>query len=198
MSGRLFDPKNTHKLEDPERLVWMPPRDVVAMLRLRGGMSVADIGPGSGFFTIPFARAVEPSGRVFAVDLQPRMLEILGEKLRESGAPRNIQLVHGAAHETRLEEGTCDLVFMGNVWHELDDAAAFCREAARILRPEGRLAILDWRTDTPHPPGPPPDHRIAAADTAATLGSLGWNAAAPAHVGKYSYLVVAARPAAAR
>ena len=97
MSGKLFDPKNTHKLEDPERLIWMPPQDVVRLLDLRSGMSVADIGPGSGFFTIPFARAVEPAGRVLAVDLQPRMLEILGEKLQQTGSPRNVELVHGAA-----------------------------------------------------------------------------------------------------
>ena len=197
MSGKLFDPKNTHKLEDPERLIWMPPQDVVRLLDLRSGISVADIGPGSGFFTIPFARAVEPAGRVLAVDLQPRMLEILGEKLQQTGSPRNVELVHGAAHETHLEEGSCDLAFLGNVWHELEDPAAFSREAARILRPDGRLAILDWRTDAPHPPGPPLDHRIAATDTAATLNSFGWTVSESTHLWKYNYLIVSSRTTAA-
>jgi len=162
MSERIFNPSNIHKLEDPERLNWLPPQDVIRLLDLTSAMSIADIGAGSGFFALPFARAIEPGGRLFAVDLQPEMLEFLRVKLRSAGSPRNLELVTGEATATNLDDASCDLVFLGNVWHELDDHARVLREMARILRSGGRVAILDWRTDVPNPPGPPAGHRVAA------------------------------------
>jgi ubiquinone/menaquinone biosynthesis C-methylase UbiE len=193
MAGHVFNPKDLHKLEDPERLISMPPEDVVRILGLANGVRVADVGAGSGFFAIPFARAIAPT-RLFAVDLQPEMIEILRAKLAQPGSPRNIELVQGAASATHLEPASCDLVFLGNVWHELEDRQAALRETASILAPGGRAAILDWRTDRPQPPGPPVEHRIAAADAASTLISAGWTVSKTADIGKYSYLIVAAPP----
>jgi len=195
MPGHIFNPKDLHKLEDPARLVSMPPEDVVRILGLTSGLHVADVGAGSGFFAIPFARAIGPA-RLFAVDLQTEMLEILRAKLAQPGAPRNIELVLGAASATHLATASCDLVFLGNVWHELDDRPAALREAARILAPGGRVAILDWRADRPQPPGPPVEHRIAAGEAASTLTSAGWTVSKTADIGQYSYLIVAAPPSA--
>jgi ubiquinone/menaquinone biosynthesis C-methylase UbiE len=192
MSNRIFNPVNIHKLEDPERLIWLPPLDVIRLLKLASGMSVADIGAGSGYFAIPFARTIEPAGRLFAVDLQPEMLEFLGAKLRTSGAPGNLELIAGGATATNLGDACCDLAFLGNVWHELDDQALVLLEMARILRPGGRLAILDWRTDVASPPGPPADHRTGATDTAAVLKGAGWQVLEAVNVGRYSYLIQAA------
>ena len=191
MSEKIFNPRNIHKLEDPERLNWLPPQHVVRLLNLTSGMSIADIGAGSGFFALPFARIIEPDGRLFAVDLQPEMLEFLPAKLRSSASPRNLELIEGEATATNLKDASCDLVFLGNVWHELDDHARVLREMARILRPGGRVSILDWRTDVQNPPGPPACHRIAAADTAAALQIAGWAVLQTTDVGRYSYLVIA-------
>ena len=191
MSEKIFNPRNIHKLEDPERLNWLPPQHVVRLLNLTSGMSIADIGAGSGFFALPFARIIEPDGRLFAVDLQPEMLEFLPAKLRSSASPRNLELIEGEATATNLKDASCDLVFLGNVWHELDDHARVLREMARILRPGGRVSILDWRTDVQNPPGPPACHRIAAADTAAALQIAGWAVLQTPDVGRYSYLVIA-------
>jgi SAM-dependent methyltransferase len=73
---RLFRPERAHKLDDPERLKWLPPEVVVRQLA-HPGLRVADVGAGSGYFALPLAPAVPPGGRVFAVDLQPEMLQIL-------------------------------------------------------------------------------------------------------------------------
>jgi ubiquinone/menaquinone biosynthesis C-methylase UbiE len=173
----------------------MPPEDVMRILGLTSGLRVADVGAGSGFFAIPFARAIAPA-RLFAVDLQPEMLEILRTKLEQPGAPRNIELVRGAASATHLGTASCDLVFLGNVWHELDDRPAALRESARILAPGGRVAILDWRADRPQPPGPPVEHRIAAGEAASTLTSAGWTVSKTADIGQYSYLIAASPPSA--
>lgn len=192
MREKIFNPRDTHKLEDPARLTWLPPQDVVQLLSLSNGTSIADIGAGSGFFAVPFARAIEPDGWLFAVDLQPEMLDFLRAKLRDAASPRNLELIAGEATATNLKDASCDLVFLGNVWHELDDRARVLREAARILRPGGRVAILDWRNDVPQPPGPPRDHRIGEGETASILEALGWGVSLSTTVGQFSYLIVAA------
>ena len=192
MREKIFNPRDTYKLEDPARLTWLPPQDVVQLLSLTNGTSIADIGAGSGFFAVPFARAIEPDGWLFAVDLQLEMLDFLRAKLRDAASPRNLELIAGEATATNLKDASCDLVFLGNVWHELDDRARVLRETARILRPGGRVAILDWRSDVPQPPGPPRDHRIGEGETACILEALGWGVSLSTTVGQFSYLIVAA------
>ena len=188
---RMFRHEHAHMLDDPERQKWLPSAAVLERLGLRPGMRVADIGAGTGYFALPLARAVAPGGQVFAVDVQPEMLQRLRERL-ESGLA--ITLVEGDAEHTTLGDGSVDLVFLANVWHEIDDRDAALAEAARILGPEGRIAILDWRPNVQQPPGPPLDHRIAAPDVEAALRSRAWKVEAPRSVGQFSYLVVAARP----
>ena len=90
---------------------------------------------------------------------------------------------------TTLSSNSVDMVFMANVWHELDDHAATLNEVRRILRPDGWLAILDWRTDVPQPPGPPSDHRISSNVVANLLRENGWLPLHTLHVGTYSYLI---------
>lgn len=189
---RMFRHESAHKLDDPERQKWLPVEPVLQQLALRPGMRVADVGAGTGYFAIPMARAVTPNGEVIAVDVQPQMLERLRARV-EAGLP--ITLVEADAARTTLAAASVDVVFLANVWHEIDDRPAALGEAARVLRPGGKVAILDWRTDVERPPGPPIDHRISADDAAAELGREGWLVEAPERVGTYSYLVVAARRA---
>ena len=169
----------------------MPPDEVIGRLDLKPGMVVADIGAGTGFFALPFARAVAPAGMVWAVDLQPAMLKILEEKLQREGAPDNIGLREGQAVDTGLPDGRCDLAFLGNIWHELDEPGTVLAELRRILRPGGRVAILDWRTDVPYPPGPPSEHRVAPSETEVRLRGDDWRNVSFRDLGQYSYLLVA-------
>jgi ubiquinone/menaquinone biosynthesis C-methylase UbiE len=156
-------------------------------------MNIADIGAGTGYFAIPLARAVGPHGKIYAVDLQHEMLNLLGKKLEQPDIPRNIELLEGDASNTTLASKCVDLVLIANVWHELDDRKAALRETARILRSNGALAILDWRPDMSSPPGPPAGHRLAAADVVQFLLEIDWTASPPINIGRYSYFV-AARP----
>jgi ubiquinone/menaquinone biosynthesis C-methylase UbiE len=198
MHERIFKPSEVQKLEDPERLKWLPPGDVIKALSLRPGMVVADIGAGSGYFAIPIAHAVAPeegsgsqaAGHVFAVDMQEEMLAILRQKLAQPGMPDSVRLVHGSAAETKLPGASCDVVLLANVWHELEKPDEAAREAARILRTGGTLAILDWRPDVTRPPGPPLEHRISPQSVKGTLGMDGWSCLHSASVGDYSYLLV--------
>jgi ubiquinone/menaquinone biosynthesis C-methylase UbiE len=187
----MFDPASAHKLEDPERLTWLPPGEVLARLGLRSGETVADIGAGTGYFAIPIAREIGPSGKVVAVDAQAEMLALLRRKLDGPEAPRNIEAVEGDAVRTGLPDDGCDLVLLANLWHELPDGGAALREADRILRPGGRLAILDWRPDVEQPPGPPLDHRVTAEQVVHQLEHGGWSLHYRGDAGRYHYLLLA-------
>jgi len=187
--GHLFDPKHIHKLEDPERLKWLPVDSVLERLNLRPGMVVADVGAGTGFFAIPIARRISPGGQVVAVDSQDAMLSYLRTKLADKGLP--IELVKAEAGSLTLADDSADIVFLANVWHEIDDRAAAAREARRVLHKGGNLAVLDWRPECPSPPGPPVDHRISAAQVRTELSSLGFSVPEAVNVGEYSYLILA-------
>ena len=191
MGHKTFDVSRAARLDDPERLRWMPVDLAAKMLGLTQGMHIADVGAGTGYFAAPFARVAGPQGKVWAVDMQPGILEILRGKLAQPGAPGNIEARAGTASATGLPGASCDLAFFANVWHELEDPRAALQEAARILKPGGRLAILDWRPDVERPPGPPLDHRIAASAVQASLVTAGWRDVETRAFSKYSYLITA-------
>lgn len=188
MHERRFNPAHAHRLENPERLRWLPPEQIVAALQIHPGAIVADIGAGTGYFALPLARAVGPAGKIIAVDAQHEMLALLGKKL-DAPELAHVELVHAEAHETTLRAGSCALVFLANIWHEFDDREAVLREAKRILQPGGRVAILDWRTDVEPETGPPLDHRIAAADAENELRQAGFAPLGSARLWPHSWLV---------
>jgi len=183
---RMFHYHHAQRLDDPERRKWLPEKDVLDRLALTQAMTVADIGAGTGYFALPIVRAVS---RVYAVDMQPEMLEILGARVE--GLP--IEVVHGEATKTTLRDACVDLALLANVWHELDDHAAALAEMARILRPNGRVAILDWRPDVDPVAGPPLEHRIAPEKIEAQLRGGAWRVESSAPVGAYHHLIVAKR-----
>jgi ubiquinone/menaquinone biosynthesis C-methylase UbiE len=191
---RTFQARDAAKLDDPSRLAYLPTDDAVATLGLIPGMVIADIGAGTGYFSIPFARRIGPLGRVFAVDMQPEMLQLLDAKLEATAERGGIELVEGTASETHLPDSSCDLAFLANIWHELDDREPVLAEAARILRAGGRIAILDWRLDVSGPPGPPAEHRVSRAEVESLLAQCRWTVEHSSTFGSYNYIVVARTP----
>ena len=183
---RMFHHHHAQKLDDPERRKWLPEKDVLDRLALQPDMSVADIGAGTGYFALPIARVV---ARVYAVDMQPEMLEMLRSRI--GALP--IETVTGEATKTMLNDASVDVALLANVWHELDDHDAALAELSRVLRPGGRVAILDWRPDTDPENGPPPDHRIAPEKIEARLRANGWHIESSAPVGAYHQLIIAAQ-----
>ncbi|MDD5542554.1 MAG: methyltransferase domain-containing protein [Acidobacteriia bacterium] len=189
MSDRRFKPTEAYKLEDPERLIWLPPSEVLAHMNLQPGMVVADLGAGTGYFSIPISRAVGPRGQVFAVDVEQEMLDKLKTKLTGPDAPTNLHLQLGEAAATHLADHMADRVLIANVWHEIDDEVATLREVERLLRASGQLLILDWRPDVDRPPGPPLEHRIAPEQVTHSLMKRGWKVDESGYIGRYSYFV---------
>ena len=187
---RRFSASQAHRLDDPARHEWLPPDEVLAALDAQPGQTVADVGAGTGYFALPLAHAVGPTGKVYAVDSQAEMLGHLLEKLGPS-IPAPVELVHAEADHTNLPDSSCDLWLLANLWHEIEDCAAAVREAHRALRPSGHIAILDWRPDVERIAGPPLEHRLAPAHAIEHLRAEGFDAIAESTVGLYSWLVMA-------
>lgn len=188
MHDRRFNASLAYRLDDLARLLWLPPDEVIAALGVHSGAAVADIGAGTGYFTLPLARAVGPRGKLWAVDAQAEMLSLLQQKL-DAATHSNVEPVIAEADSTGLPDAICTLVFLANVWHEFEDRHAVLRETRRILIPGGRVAILDWRPDVEPIHGPPLEHRCALSDTLREMRLFGFEKFSSAEVGKYSWLV---------
>jgi ubiquinone/menaquinone biosynthesis C-methylase UbiE len=188
MNDRLFNASLADRLDDPERLRWLPPAMVIGALAVQPGDSIIDIGAGTGYFSLPLAQAVAPLGLVYEVDCQAEMLGHLQFKL-DKGSISNIRVINADADSTGLPNASCDLVFMAQVWHEFVDRSAVLREAKRIVKAGGRVAVLDWRPDVEPEHGPPLHHRISASDAAADLQSAGFAEVTQSNIEKYSWLV---------
>jgi ubiquinone/menaquinone biosynthesis C-methylase UbiE len=131
------------KFEAEDRENYARRHEIVAALELTPGMSVADIGAGTGFFTRLFAERVGPSGRVYAVDIAPQFLEHIAADARKR---RQIQVatVLGSQESTNLPKESVDLVFLSDVYHHLERPETVLASIHRALRPDGRLVVIDF------------------------------------------------------
>ncbi len=138
-------------LERPEREHEEAPDQVIAELELTAGAVVADVGAGTGYFTWRLARAVGPEGRVYAVDIQPEMLERLEARMRTQGVS-NVVRVLGAERDPRLPPGQLDLVLLVDVYHEFAWPHEMLEAICRALKPGGRVAFVEYRAEDPSVP----------------------------------------------
>lgn len=190
MNERTFRASSAHKLEDPRRLEWLPPADLLRALHPLAGTTVADIGAGTGYFTLPLATLTGGPELIYAVDIQPEMLALLRQKL-DSDTSAKIRLIEGSAARNALPTASCDLLLLANIWHELDDRPTVLAECRRTLKPSGRLAILDWSPDVDPTFGPPLHHRISPAAVVSELEAESLLGIHQQNIGLYSYLVTA-------
>jgi SAM-dependent methyltransferase len=133
-------------LERPERVAEEMPEEMLAALGLEDGDVVVDLGAGSGFYTRRMARLVAPTGRVLAVDIQPEMLEILGRNVAEDGLT-NVVTVLSTAEDPGLPEGTVDWMLLVDVYHEFADPVTMLARMRDALKPEGRVALVEYRVE---------------------------------------------------
>jgi ubiquinone/menaquinone biosynthesis C-methylase UbiE len=130
----------------PSREVWQRPDDIVAALGLTPGSRVVDVGAGDGFFTVRLARAVGPSGRVLAVDVEPKMLEALKQLTQKEKLP-NVDVIQGEPNDPHLEPNSVDAVLIVNAYHEMREHGAMLAHIRKALRPKGRLVIVEQITE---------------------------------------------------
>ena len=178
--------------EAPDRAAWQKPDQVLDALNLAAGQTVCDIGDGPGYFALRAARRVGPQGRVFAVDVEPRMLDALRVRL-EKAAVRNVTPVLALADDPLLPARSCDLVLLIDTYHHLPDRAQYLTRLAGLLRPGGRLVNIDWHKQKTAI-GPEMDHRVSRQDFLAEAAKAGLRVVAePKFLPNQYFIILTAR-----
>jgi len=155
--------------DDPRRDAWQKPHEVIQALGLKPDAVVADIGSGTGYFATRLAHRV-PAGKVYGVDTEPDMVKFLADRAVREGL-KNITAVRATAGDARLPE-KADLVLMVDVFHHISDRESYFRKLRDSLKPGGRIAIIDFRLDSPD--GPPTSARIAPDQVKAEMRRAGY------------------------
>jgi ubiquinone/menaquinone biosynthesis C-methylase UbiE len=154
-NDKRFDPQKRHGLLSEERQArWNPPQ-FLQQLAIRPGHAALDLGCGPGFWTLPLAELVGPSGKVWALDVSQEMLDTLAEQK----PPAQVVPVLGELPAIGLDAAVTDFIWAAFVYHEVE-GNELAVEMERVMRPGGRVAILEWRPDGANQSGPPSDHRV--------------------------------------
>jgi ubiquinone/menaquinone biosynthesis C-methylase UbiE len=148
-------------LDRRERELEEDPDLAMRLIRVQRGSTVADLGAGSGYFTVRLARAVGNAGKVYAVDIQAGMLTLL-QRAVDRARLTNVVPVLGAEDDPRLPAESLDLVLMVDVYHELSSPQATLGHLKRALKPGGRLVLLEYRAEDPDVPILP-EHKMTRA-----------------------------------
>ena len=155
--------------DDPERDAWQKPHEVIQALALKPGAVVADIGSGTGYFSMRFAHMV-PNGKVYGVDTEPDMVKYLAERAKREGLP-NVIAIAASPGDPKLPE-KADVVVLVDVFHHINGRERYFERLRASLKPGGRVAIIDFRLNSPE--GPPKAARIAPDQVKAEMKTAGY------------------------
>ena len=133
-------------LERPEREKEERVSKLMPALEIKEGQVVVDLGAGSGFHTMKLSKLVGPEGKVYAVDIQPEMLDIIGKRVRKDNI-KNVILVHNTEKDPKLPESKIDMILMVDVYHELSYPYEVTTELVKALKPGGRLVFVEFRLE---------------------------------------------------
>ena len=179
--ARVFD--------DPARDAWQKPQQVIEALKLAPQARIADLGAGTGYFSVRLASAV-PQGRVYAVDVEHDMVRYLSRRAERENL-ENMVAVAGGPQDPGLPEKV-DLVLLVNVYHHIEEREAYFRRLPAYLRPGARVAVIDFTLDSPV--GPPRAARIAPERVREELGRAGYRLLETHAFLPYQYFLVFAAP----
>ncbi len=165
-----FDPERWAKsFDSSERDAWQKPDQVLETLDLKGGERVADVGAGTGYFTVRLARA--PSmPTVYAVDIEPKAVEYLQRRADKEGL-KNVVAVQASGTAANLPEPV-DCILVVNTYHHIADRVAYFQRIGESLRSGGRIAIIDFKKGAPM--GPPEEYRFTPAEIQSEMQKAGF------------------------
>lgn len=184
---RFDDPKVWAKIfDDPKRKAWQKPDEVVRLMEIAEGMSVADIGAGTGYFLEPLSVAVGESGRVFGLDVEPTLVAYMQKRATERGM-KNVTANQVKPDDPSLDPKT-DRVLIVNTWHHIAGRAAYAKKIHLQSAAGARLYIIDYTKEAPH--GPPVNKRLPPEAVIKTLEEAGWTASVVEETLPHQYVVV--------
>lgn len=158
-------------LESKSRVADLKVDVVLPKLALPDDAIVGDLGCGPGIFTMAFSKAC-PNGVVYASDVEPAQLDVVSKKMRDAKV-HNVVPVLASFDDPHFPPGQLDVVFIADTYHHLDDRVSYMRQLARVLKPGGRLVVLEYKAG-PLKVGPPPEHKLPAGLMDKEISEAGW------------------------
>jgi ubiquinone/menaquinone biosynthesis C-methylase UbiE len=174
-------------LEDPKRDAYQKPHEVMEALAVKDGEVIADIGAGSGYFTLRLARHVGDKGRVYAVDVSPDMVRHLNGKIRDLGV-LNVSSILAEPDDPLLPQPV-DRFLIVDVWHHIEDQAGYLALMKKQLKPGGQVVMIDFQKRE-LPVGPPVDMKISREDLLKQMEGAGFRLAKEHTFLPYQYFLV--------
>lgn len=161
--ARIFD--------SPERPEWQRPQEVMDLMDLSPGMTVADIGAGTGFFLGYLSKSVGETGQVWALDVADSLVEHMNRRAEKAGWS-NVEALKIPFDGPGMKARSADRILIVNTWHHIDARASYSEKLARTLKPGGSVFVIDYTLDSEH--GPPEAHRLAPDQVMAELKAGGF------------------------
>jgi predicted methyltransferase len=168
----VMGPAGADWLVRSEREQEEEPDKAIAALEIRPGSVVADIGAGVGYFTWRLADTVGPSGKVYANDIQPEMIQMLKKNIKDRKLT-NVEPILGKYDDPRLPKGVVDLTLLVDVYHEFSEPQKMLDRIRESLKPDGRLVLLEYRKEDPRIPIRP-EHKMSVAEVKAEVEPEGY------------------------
>ncbi len=187
LPGKLFPPDKLFVLEEPRD--WQDTKEIMDRLHIKTGDIIADIGAGSGYFTIPLATRVGSKGMVFAEDIQIEMINYITRKI-EGLKMNNVRVIFGKPDDPSLLDNFFNLAFLANTYHELQKPFLMLNNIRKDLRYYGRLAIIDWDPAKKSPFGPLTEDKVPEGTVIKEVESAGFNLIEKHNFMPYHYFLV--------
>lgn len=169
-----FDPELSSKsFDDPARDAWQMPDRVIATLALKPGQIIADIGSGTGYFSVRLAKS-PAAPKVYGADIEPGMVKYLRERAAKE-ALTNVIAIQASATSPDLPERV-DVILIVDTYHHIGDRETYFRNLASSLKPGGRVAIIDFKPDSPE--GPPKEFRFSPEKFKSEMSKAGYKLSA--------------------
>ncbi|MFC1916944.1 class I SAM-dependent methyltransferase [Chloroflexota bacterium] len=169
MSEGIFDTKQAYKLDNPGRIKELKPlellRDIAAITT---GYTCIDFGSGTGTFALPMADLVGDEGKIYAIDNSVEMLA----HIKAKNPPPNLILLNSDVQKTGLSDQMADICLLAFIIHEVKKPENLISEAFRLIKPEGRIVIVEWKAELDSP-GPPRRKRFSQEQIERLFGQVG-------------------------
>jgi ubiquinone/menaquinone biosynthesis C-methylase UbiE len=187
--SREFKPEELARLAPPDRDEWQQPDRIMDALGIYDGNRVADVGAAGGWFTVRLARRVGPNGVVFAVDINKTMLDAIMIVAEREGL-QNIKPQLGTDFDPQLPPAGIDAALMVGVYSYLKSPRSMLANVARSLAPNGRLGIVEYKTDGAGGPGPDLDRRVNVEEVKRDAAAAGLKLRSTQTFLRYQYLLI--------
>jgi ubiquinone/menaquinone biosynthesis C-methylase UbiE len=187
LPGKIFPPDKLFVLEEPRN--WQDTKEIMERLHIKTGDIVADIGAGSGYFTIPLAKRVGDMGMVFAEDIQIEMVNYITKKI-EALEMNNVRVIFGKPDDPSLLDNFFNIVFLANTYHEMEKPFLMLKNINKDLRYYGRLAIIDWDPTKKPPFGPLTEDKVPEDTVIKEVESVGFDLIEKHNFMPYHYFLV--------